>query len=105
MKHINSINEWFGNSDKFEFIKNILDIVEKDNIEIVYKHLSYSEHTSFEVVVDGKKYIFEHFDGNFDYTLKYDDKYLSIPAKYYRQIKKLYNKREEIKISARKYNL
>ena len=66
MKHLESVNEWFGNKPKEgdEFVKKLIDIIEKENIKI-------SPHFSF--YVDGIKYKFHT-----DYEDLFQDYYLYI---------------------------
>jgi len=104
MKHL---NEWldFGKKAGDDFVNSLLDIVEKENIEIGKSWDEYYfnvDDTSYEMNWSPNR----NFDNIADYyyiTIKSGPnkgsyKYLIISKKYYSRLKKLYKKQDKIRI-------
>ena len=92
MKHLESVNEWFGNKLKEgdEFAKKLIDIIEKENIKI---------NQNFSFYVDGIRYKFDDDNLLYDYLYVYQDTRidLKVSKKYFKCIKELYLKQENEK--------
>jgi hypothetical protein len=97
MKHLETVNEWFGRpKEGDEFAKQLINIIERENIEI---------YSYYFVVVDDIKYRFyTDYDEIFPdyYLLIYNTKEvestLEISRKYYDFIQKLSIKRNTKKL-------
>jgi hypothetical protein len=89
MKHIQSINEWFGDklkdklkdyqffgsdfivkkkSEMDKFLQNISKVIKKENIEIKFElinHNIYSSSRNYSIVIDDVKYLFSNKLSNY----------------------------------------
>jgi hypothetical protein len=103
MKHIENINEWFGNKkqDGDDFAEKLVDIIEKENIKI-----SYVLGGDLKANVDGIEYRFSEEESGKMFSLaseyhiriykndKYDSE-IKISSNYNTRIEKIYKQQQK----------
>ena len=98
MKHLQTINEWFGHKKDSEiiiFIENIIKITKEENIKIDKTQLySPLDDEQYDVNIDGILYKFSHYTHFRKSSISFDDTSVEIPKKYFSQIAKLYYQQE-----------
>ena len=103
MKYIKNFEGWFSKKSEIDvFIEKLLDIVENENIEIQQKHNRLDSEFVFNI--DKKEYKFTYFysgnamtPGFSSCSLYVNDQHTKISCKYYKKLKKLYNKQQKQK--------
>jgi hypothetical protein len=109
MKHIENINEWFGNKKQEgdDFAEKLVDIVEKENIEIENHYAPYG-YWYYLVNVDGVEYRFCTEESEKMFSLLWIntikiwkngvlDNEIKISSKYYDRIEKMYKQKQKQK--------